>query len=264
MPVNARLSAICCAVFTLSSACAGHAPPANSADSVRVDKGPPGPGAQPIRALRAVDGHGCGLFGTLGTYEGASANLRDQARAIGADYVQVTEVKEPHASRECVEKEYTLLGIAYRTTAPAFVAPAPLASASAPAPATSAGCRGGRALEFSARADHSAAFGVWIDETPSSAPSGLQLRYEPSAQRIELVRYPEATAVAVSDARVDLGTEWHAWRLERSADRVSVWLDGALILLHAAPPPVENASFGVDAQGLELRGMRPGCASEPR
>ena len=67
--------------------------------------------------MKAVDGNGCGLLGTLGTYDGAAALLSQRARALGADYVQVTSVKEPVATRECVEKTYTLSGVAYRTSA---------------------------------------------------------------------------------------------------------------------------------------------------
>src|SRR3954463_14943925 len=143
--------------------CAGSVPPAASADAIRIDKAPPAPGSQPLRGLRATDGQGCGLFTHVGTYEGASANLREQAKALGADYVQITDVKEPYADHGCVHKEFTLLGVAYRSPAapkPPIVAPA--VSSATPAPPQSASCTGARTLEFSARSQGTAPFGAWF------------------------------------------------------------------------------------------------------
>jgi hypothetical protein len=76
------------------------------------------------------------------------------------------------------------------------------------------------------------------------------------------VRYPEAELLAASDGGLHLGSEWHAWRLERTSDRFSVWLDGKLILLHALPAPAEGTDFALSATGVELRGLRQGCGSE--
>jgi hypothetical protein len=96
--------------------CAKSVPEADSAHAIRVDRTAPPAGARLLRELKAVDGHGCGIFGTLGTYEGALAILRGQARALGANYVHITDMKEPAATRECVEKAYTLIGMAYVVT----------------------------------------------------------------------------------------------------------------------------------------------------
>lgn len=241
-------------------ACAGSVPQAASADAIRIDKAPPAPGSQPLRGLRATDGHGCGLFTHVGTYEGASANLREQAKALGADYVQITAVKEPYADHGCVHKEFTLVGVAYRSPAAAKQTATVATSSGTSAATPSAACTSVRTLEFSARQQGTAAFGVWFDQVPNATPSGLELRYEPSRHELALVRYPEAKTVAVADDPVDLGSDWHGFRLERSADKVAVWLDDKLILLHAAAAPGERASFAVDAGGIELRGMQLGCA----
>src|SRR3954467_8334260 len=114
---------------------AGRVPPASSADTVRIDKAPAPAGSRAVRGLSATDGEGCGLFTHVGTYEGASAKLRGQAKALGADYVQITDVKEPYADHGCVHKEFTLVGVAYRSPAapkPPIVAPA--VSSATPAP----------------------------------------------------------------------------------------------------------------------------------
>jgi hypothetical protein len=263
---------VLCSLAFAAAGCGGSVPEPAVADPIRIDKAPPPQGAEPVGTLHATDGHGCGLFGTLGTYQGASAKLRDQARSLKADYVQITDVKEPYADHECVHKEYTLFAIAFRSLAAQKAAAqalpaassAPSASSVAIAPvvatAQSTSCAAGRALEFSARSQDNAALGVWIDGTSDAAPSGLELRYEPTTREIKLVRFPEGKTIAVAENSVELGAAWHAWRLERTADKVAVWLDGKLVLLYAAPAPAGGGSFGLDADKVELRGVRPGCA----
>jgi hypothetical protein len=213
-----------------------------------------------VRGLRATDGEGCGLFTHVGTYEGASAKLREQAKALGADYVQITDVKEPYADHGCVHKEFTLAGVAYRSPLAPKPGAAPAVPSATPVPAQNVACTGARTLEFSARSQGTAPFGAWFDQMPNVAPSGLELRYEPSRRELALVRYPEAKTVAVADAPVELGSDWHGFRLERAPDKVAVWLDGKLMLLHAAADPGGGASFSLDAEGIELRGMQLGCA----
>jgi hypothetical protein len=244
--------------------CAAKPPPVKGpADAVRVEKEPPVAGARALGSLRATDGQGCGLFGTLGSYEGALAKLREQAYKLGADYVQITSVTEPHPDHECVQKEYKLTGVAYRSTPPApkpAAAPPVTSSAAASAPVTPCVTR---MLEFSARGSEAATLGVWIDQPKTSAePSGLELKCAPGSERVELVRNPGGEVVAVSSGALRLGTDWHTWRLQRTSDRLSVWLDEKLIVLYAVPAPAESADFALDATGVELRGVRQGCAAE--
>jgi len=110
-PLRATLSVVLAA---LAIECSGSMPPAQTVNGVRIDHAAPPPSARALGAVEAVDGHGCGLLGTLGTYDGAAALLSQRARALGADFVQVTSVKEPVATHECVEKTYALKGVAYR------------------------------------------------------------------------------------------------------------------------------------------------------
>ena len=261
--------------------CAASTPEPQTPGAIRVDRAPPPARARKLRELKAVDGHGCGIFGTLGTYEGAVTKLRDQARALGADYVQVTDVKEPAATHECVEKAFTVSGVAYASTeravAPAapVVAPSVVDSAGAP-PAGSGGqpSRGlllgatgcsfespapgaARSLAFSARVPHTARFGAWIDRSGSAGTvEGIELEYEPGAHRIALVRKPGGVAVSVGPEPFDLDDGWHAWRVLRAPDRISVWLDEKLLLLYAAPAPNVDGGFLLEGERVEVSEVR--------
>jgi len=254
--------------------CAKSVPEAQSPEPIRVDRAAPPMGARKLRELKAVDGHGCGIFGTLGTYEGAVALLREQARALGADYVRITDVKEPAATHSCVEKEYTVLGVAYAVR----VEPTPAAAAAPSGPATpvasgtgtvssrglalgATGCSFGtlapgaeRTLSFSARVPRGAHLGAWIDRvSPAPTPEGIALDYDPAARRISLVRKPSNVAVAVGPEPFELDEAWHEWRVLRAPDRIAVWLDDKLLLLHAAPAPSAGGGFLLEGEGVELR-----------
>ncbi|HEX2733137.1 MAG TPA: hypothetical protein VHM70_16115 [Polyangiaceae bacterium] len=82
--------------------------------NVRIAQTPPPAGEVPLRTITVVDGQGCGLLGTTGTREGAIRRLSDEAQRLGADYVQILEEKGPYPDHECVHKEYTLKGQAFR------------------------------------------------------------------------------------------------------------------------------------------------------
>lgn len=259
-----------------------HAPPSphTPADAVRVDKAPPPATATLVGPLRAVDGHGCGLFGTLGTYEGAVASLQSQAYALGADYVRVTRVEEPHAEHDCVHKEYVVEGVAYRRpSAPRPPAPAPAPSSATLAPTRPVAPEAARAepqaglllgatgfsvraaepsatasLSLSARLRNGAGLEVWLERpAPSNQSTGLKLVCDPRAHRLALLREPAGTPASVAPEPFELDDGWHAWRIERAPDRVSVWLDERLVLLYASPAPSVAAGFEVGGEGVELR-----------
>jgi len=257
--------------------CASGIPEAATVDGIRVDRAAPPASARVLRELKAVDGHGCGIFGTLGTYEGAIALLREQARALGADYVHITNVKEPAATHECVEKAYTVTGTAYVVrAAPAaapVLAPAPSSSAAPVAAAgpppqpgrglllSKSGCGFGslapgsaRSLSFSARVPRGLRFAAWVDRVDATpTPEGIALDYDPTARRLSLVRRPGNVAVTVGSEPFDLDDGWHEWRILRAADRISVWFDDQLLLLHAAPAPSASPEFLLEGDGVELR-----------
>ena len=101
-------------VLTLAGCAA--APVAIAPDAVTVRTGtevPPEPYLE-LGAITASHGGGCGGFGTQGNYEGAYTILRNKAVALGANYVRVLRIIEPHLVGLCQDNEYRVEGIAYR------------------------------------------------------------------------------------------------------------------------------------------------------
>ncbi len=247
--------------------------PPETVDALTITKDPPPAGATPIRSLKAVDGEGCGIFGTLGTAAGAQEKLRAQAKAAGADYVQITSVKEPYADRDCAHKEYTIVGTAFRVHAEppaaspsssAGVVPSSALVAAAPQPQnglllSQSGC-GFRSplpsgsLRFSARLVSGPGFEAWIDEAKvEGAASGLKLHYDRASRRLELVRYPGETRVSVAQEPFDLDGAWHEWWVVRVADRVSVLLDNKPVLVHVTALTGTEVGFRLEGPQLEIR-----------
>ena len=283
MPPLMRIARHAFLSFALA-ACATSTPEPQAPDGVHVELSPPPTGAHKLRELKAVDGHGCGIFGTLGTYAGAVAKLREQARALGANYVYVTDVKEPAATRECVEKAFAVTGVAYVVGTETVLAPVaavvttPAPHAAAAAPPENGGLPGrglllgptgcgfgspvpgaARSLSFSARIPRDARFGAWIDRsvaTGASTPEGIELEYDPVAHRIALVRKPGNAAVSVGPEPFALDESWHTWRVLRAPDRISVFLDEKLLLLYAAPAPSVDGGFLLEGERVEVSEVR--------
>jgi len=85
------------------------------AGEVRTGKADPGEGYQELGPVTATHGGGCGMFGHQGSYEGAYALLKNKATMMGADYVQIYQIVEPHPEIGCgMNKGFTLRGTAYR------------------------------------------------------------------------------------------------------------------------------------------------------
>jgi len=85
------------------------------ASEVRTGKADPGEGSQELGPITATHGGGCGMFGHEGSYEGATALLKQQAARMGADYVQIYQIVEPHWQVGCgMYKGFTIRGTAYR------------------------------------------------------------------------------------------------------------------------------------------------------
>jgi len=99
-------------------------------DAPRVQVGTRSPSGayEQIGAVTATHGGGCGLYGQRGNYEGADAILRNKAAKLGADYVHVLRVTEPHLEGICMYQGFVIDGMAYRLSrqggAPAAPAPA--------------------------------------------------------------------------------------------------------------------------------------------
>jgi hypothetical protein len=256
-------------IISLLASCSVSSPPPHHPGELRIDKASPPAGAQPLGQLRAVDGSGCGMFGTPGTYAGALAKLRARAEALGADYIELTLVKEPYVDHHCKHREYVLEGKAYRVhtrppAAPtASAAPIP-ATPSAPALASTAsgmllaasGCAfrspssTSHALTFSARATKN--LRVWIDVSEPDAPA-LELVYDRTARRLALLRHPGEALLSVAPEPFELDDTWHTWRVLRTPEQIVVTLDSRQVLVYIAPAPAGETGFRIDADGLELR-----------
>lgn len=87
---------------------------APAALDARTGSEPPIEPYQEMGAITASHGDGCGGFGTRGNYEGAYTLLRNKAATLGADYVRILRITEPHPVGVCFRNEYTIDGIAYR------------------------------------------------------------------------------------------------------------------------------------------------------
>lgn len=86
-----------------------------SATEVRVGTLEPGYSFEELGPISATHGRGCGLYGYQGSYEGAYELLRQRAASMGADYVRILRMTEPHlASANCYDNRYTIAGTAYR------------------------------------------------------------------------------------------------------------------------------------------------------
>lgn len=86
------------------------------AERVTVGKGDPADNFTQIGPVTGLNGSGCGAFGRMGTYEGAVTNIRNKAAQMGADYVQIMVIKEPHQTYNCYVNTYQINGTAYKKT----------------------------------------------------------------------------------------------------------------------------------------------------
>lgn len=106
--------------------CSGARPePAvpGSANVVLSKEAPPASYAE-LQPLSVQSGKGCGVFGEGGSREAAEAKLRDAAQRLGATYVRITDEQAPRPNHACLEHEYKLSGVAYRSASAESAPPA--------------------------------------------------------------------------------------------------------------------------------------------
>lgn len=87
------------------------------AETVKVGKADAVAGSVYIGEVSGQDGHGCGMWGRKGTYAGAVMSVRNQAYAMGADYVQIMGRDTPNLEFRCYDNTYRIDATAYRTPA---------------------------------------------------------------------------------------------------------------------------------------------------
>ncbi len=101
--------------FVFISACATKPIPLDDgADIVRISETEPGEGYKVVGLLTATNGHGCGDFGVEGNRENVITTLKNDAHALGSDYVQILNVIEPHVSGGCYDNKYIINATAFK------------------------------------------------------------------------------------------------------------------------------------------------------
>jgi hypothetical protein len=86
------------------------------AQRIQVGQADPGQGYLVIQGIDAIDGSGCGAFGSRGTFNGALLQLRYDAALVHADYIKIISTKEPYGDQHCFHNEYSISAIAYKKT----------------------------------------------------------------------------------------------------------------------------------------------------
>ena len=109
------------AVFLLTTSCAS--PPVQmtpDAERVLVGRTDPADNFELIGPITAQDGSGCGMYGQRGSYDNAVVSLRVKAAQMGASYVAIITITQPHrANQYCFANAYSISGMAYRKVADA-------------------------------------------------------------------------------------------------------------------------------------------------
>ena len=87
----------------------------NGAEKVIISKRPPPKNSKFIKDLESKHGGGCGDFGARGQIEAAVNDLRNQAFDLGADFIQIENVKRPGLENGwCFSQSYELIGKCYK------------------------------------------------------------------------------------------------------------------------------------------------------
>ena len=110
---------IIAALLVCISGCAAKKVPKLSAEAkaVRVVKADPDNRYSELGPITASDGSGCGLFGTLGTYDNTVFKIKALAARRGGDYVQIFSMREPYFRPGCFDNEYSISGTLFKKTA---------------------------------------------------------------------------------------------------------------------------------------------------
>ena len=113
-----RMTILLLMIGFITTSCFPTTPPrtmTSGAESVRIGRDNPPEGMTEIGPIEGTDGHGCGGFGERGTYDNAVIALKNEAVSLGATYVQILMVTEPHSEGGgCFRNKFVIRGMAYR------------------------------------------------------------------------------------------------------------------------------------------------------
>ena len=102
------------AILALSGCTASQVKISPESLAVQFGTNPPSGDAIQIAPVTARHGGGCGLYGAEGNFEGAATILRNKAASMGANYVQIIRQQGEHMTGICLDRGYTIDGMAYR------------------------------------------------------------------------------------------------------------------------------------------------------
>lgn len=88
-------------LFLLAGCTAAPVTLCPGAEKIIVEKSPPPIHYKLIGPVQAQHRRGCGGYGANGTYEGAINQTKNNALAMGANYVQIHIITPPHSSGIC-------------------------------------------------------------------------------------------------------------------------------------------------------------------
>ena len=109
-----RSSVLLLTLFFLSGCASSIAALKPGADRIRVGKGDAPVGFLELGPISVISGAGCGVLGTMGSYESAYAKMRNAALGMGASYVRLDMTVGPHLEGDCYDNTFALRGVAFR------------------------------------------------------------------------------------------------------------------------------------------------------
>jgi hypothetical protein len=104
------------AVFLVTGCASTQVNLTNAGKKVKVGKSDPADNYSELGPVTAVNGSGCGAFGSRGTYDGAVATLKNKGANMGGDYIQIFTLTEPHFRPGCFDNEYKISGTLFHRT----------------------------------------------------------------------------------------------------------------------------------------------------
>jgi hypothetical protein len=261
---TARIPLTLSVVVSLGAAsCGGRVPPPASVDSLIVSENAPPSGAVRLGEIRASDGAGCGMLGKGGSHEAALRKLRLRARALGADFVHLTSVKEPYHDRQCAHRAFTFEGVAFRVSS-SQPEPAPAQRKISAAPGADQGscALSGRSTPEPASLALTArliarAFTISIEPADPTRSAAISLLYDRTSQKLELVRSPTSDVLAAAAEPIHIDDALHDWRIVQPPGEIHVFLDGKRVLVAHFPNGVPKSSFHFEPNQLEIVRISP-------
>jgi hypothetical protein len=105
----------------LLMACATAVPEPSHLARIPISRRAPPATFRVLGRIEVVDGSGSGVFGEMGTYDGAMLKLAEKAASMGGDYVRLMTTTEPHSATAVTtlfDNRFIARGIVYGSPTP--------------------------------------------------------------------------------------------------------------------------------------------------